>query len=153
MSLAKETIGLAAEYAVASELCRRNCYTQLTLGNRKRTDLLIETEKVLLRIQVKAKQKREWPGCRGIYGADSLLVFVDFEGKDEGVRPDFYILTADDWRTLFEATLVESLRDGKVTIDDCNVPRWDHGFYGVSVFPAEIADCKERWDKITTRCS
>ena len=42
--LEKETLGLAAEFAVASELCRRGIYAQLTLGNRKRTDLLVDVE-------------------------------------------------------------------------------------------------------------
>ena len=32
----KETIGLAGEYAVAFELCRRGFYAQLTLGNHKK---------------------------------------------------------------------------------------------------------------------
>jgi len=47
----KDILGLAAEFAVASELCRRNIYAQLTLGLRKRTDILIETEVAMLRIQ------------------------------------------------------------------------------------------------------
>jgi len=61
MKIPKDTLGLAAEFAVASELCRRNIYAQLTLGLRKRTDILVETERGMLRIQVKGKQGREWP--------------------------------------------------------------------------------------------
>jgi hypothetical protein len=41
MLISRNTLGLAAEFAVASELCRRNVYAQLTLGHQKRTDLLI----------------------------------------------------------------------------------------------------------------
>jgi hypothetical protein len=37
MSNSKELVGLAGEYAVASELCRRGYYSQLTLGNHKKT--------------------------------------------------------------------------------------------------------------------
>jgi len=59
-------LGLAGEYAVASELCRRVVYAQITLGKHKRADLLAETERAMVRIQAKAKQGREWPGCRGI---------------------------------------------------------------------------------------
>ena len=56
--LSKETLGLAAEFAVASELCRRGIYAQLTLGNRKRTDLLVDVEYGrMLRIQVKSEAK------------------------------------------------------------------------------------------------
>jgi hypothetical protein len=35
MGIAKDTLGLAGEFAAASELCRRGIYAQLTLGNRK----------------------------------------------------------------------------------------------------------------------
>jgi len=40
MTISKECIGLAAEFAVASELCKRGIYAQLTFGNKKRTDRL-----------------------------------------------------------------------------------------------------------------
>jgi hypothetical protein len=36
----KSVLGVAGEFAVTSELCRRNIYAQLTLGNQKRIDLL-----------------------------------------------------------------------------------------------------------------
>jgi len=35
MKIDRHTLGLSAEFAVASELCRRNIYAQLTLGLRK----------------------------------------------------------------------------------------------------------------------
>lgn len=41
MKMSKELVGLSGEYAVASELCRRGVYAQLTLGHHKRTDLLV----------------------------------------------------------------------------------------------------------------
>lgn len=64
--LAAEYLGLAGEHAVASEPCSRGIYAQLTLGKHKRAHLLAETETGMVRIQVKAKREREWPGCRGI---------------------------------------------------------------------------------------
>ena len=33
MTISRECIGLAAEFAVASELCKRGIYAQLTFGN------------------------------------------------------------------------------------------------------------------------
>ena len=55
-------VGLAAEFAVASELCRREISAQLTFGHLKRTDLLIFSEGgSVLRIEVKGKQAREGP--------------------------------------------------------------------------------------------
>jgi len=35
--LSKENIGLVGEYLVAAELCKRDIYAQLTLGNHKKT--------------------------------------------------------------------------------------------------------------------
>jgi hypothetical protein len=70
MAIAKENLGLAAEFAVASELCRRNMYAQLTMGTHKRTDILIEGKSRMLSIQVKGKQvdsqnKPIWTGGTG----------------------------------------------------------------------------------------
>jgi hypothetical protein len=44
----KESLGLAAEFAVASELCRRWLFAQLTLGNKKRTDLLVHDGRLVV---------------------------------------------------------------------------------------------------------
>jgi len=149
MKIAKDILGLAAEFAVASELCRRNIYAQLTLGLRKRTDILVETERGMLRIQVKGKQGREWPGCKGIYGKDIVLIFVDFENKKENERPDFYILTVKDWEALLEKELIST---GKVERNDVtinkNMPIWKDGYQGMGITPQMIKEYKERWDKI-----
>jgi hypothetical protein len=150
MEKSKDILGLAAEFAVASELCRRSIYAQLTLGLRKRTDILVETESGMLRIQVKGKQGREWPGCKGIYGNDIVLVFVDFENKKENERPDFYILTVEDWKKLLEKELKTTgkVERGEVTIDEKNMPTWKDGYQGMGIKPEGIKEHKERWDKI-----
>jgi predicted AAA+ superfamily ATPase len=90
--LSRELLGLAGEYAVASELCRRGLYAQLTMGNHKQTDILVETGTVMMRIQVKAKQSTEWPAISGLYRAEDFLILVDFTGKSLIERPDFYVL-------------------------------------------------------------
>lgn len=92
MRIAKEALSLAGEFAVASDSCRRGIYAQLTLGNRKRADLLVDSDKRMIRVQVKAKQGREWPGVRGIYGKGIVLILVDYQNKTHTQRPDFYIL-------------------------------------------------------------
>jgi hypothetical protein len=77
MKLKKENLSMAGEYAVASEICRRNFYAQVTLGRLKRTDILVynqETGKEL-RVEVKTKQGREWPGIKGINDNQTLLIF------------------------------------------------------------------------------
>jgi hypothetical protein len=148
--LSKETLGLAGEYAVASELCKRGIYAQLTLGNRKRTDLLVETEDSMLRVQVKSKQKREWPGMKGITGRDIVLILVDFEKKALESRPDFYVLTSDDWAQVVDARCIQPghVKNGEVTISDCNVPTWSDGYVGVGIKASDVQEHKEKWDKI-----
>lgn len=148
MKLEKDKLGLAAEFAVASELCRRNIYAQLTLGLRKRTDILIETEQGMLRIQVKSKQGREWPGCKGISGEGIILVFVDYENKNDNDRPDFYILTVQDWEDVLERELILTgkVKRNEVRIEK-NIPIWTDGYAGMSVLPSMIKQYKEKWDK------
>lgn len=119
----KEMVGLAAEFAVASKLCRRDIYAQLTLGHLKRTDLLILSEEdELLRIEVKGKQGRDWPNCKDIYGHNVMLVLVDFAGKSEPERPDFYILTVEDWRELVKGEIEKArAKDVRIELDERNV--------------------------------
>jgi hypothetical protein len=150
----RECLSLAAEYSVASELCRRGLYAQLTLGTHKRTDILLETETGFLSIQVKAKLGNEWPNCKGIFGEDSLLVLVDFAGKSEDQRPDFYILSSNDWRD----TATKRIRDRgwDAVLDDHNVPvfpkqllKSGRPYKGIGVSPDMVAPYREYWDKIT----
>src|SRR5258708_39851365 len=109
-TLSKELLGLAGEYAVASELCRRGVYAQLTLGNHKQTDILVETEDHMLRVSVKAKQGNEWPSIAGLSRSDDFLILVDFTGKSDDMgRPDFYILDLVDWKQLIQEALQRNL--------------------------------------------
>jgi len=153
----REMVSLAAEFAVASELCRRDIYAQLTLGHRKRTDLLIFSEEdLLLRIEVKGKQGRDWPNCKGIYGNNVVLVLVDFAGKGETERPDFYILTVEDWVALVKGDVEKARAKGvRVEIDERNVPIWaeqvnaqGQPYKGMGVRPELIQHHKGKWEEI-----
>lgn len=164
-SLSKETLGLAAEFAVASELCRRGIYAQLTLGNRKRTDLLVDSEDgQMLHVQVKAKQKREWPALKGISDPSFVLVLVDYEKKQLFERPDFYVLTSADWAkvaTLARNTLIKT---GKVASADISLDEnfvattrakrargkpEPKDYVGIGVKQEQVTKYKECWEKIT----
>jgi hypothetical protein len=159
VKISRSTLGLAAEYAVASELCRRNIYAQLTLGHQKRTDLLIFGEgNRLLRIEVKGKQSRDWPNCKGIYGENVFLVFVDFAGKDESERPDFYVLTVQDWIDFVRgeiARITAKRPEKRIELDKHNVPIFTtevnasgKPYRGMGVRPDQIQQHKEQWSKI-----
>lgn len=119
-----EAIGLAGEYAVASELCRRGLYAQLTLGNHKKTDLLVEAGERLFRVSVKAKTGSQWPKVKGIWAPGDLIVFVDFRGKVEDERPDFYVLGVNQWKTVVKS-IANSPRGDKSKINKENTLYWE----------------------------
>jgi hypothetical protein len=147
--LPKELLGLSGEYAVASELCKRGIYAQLTLGHHKRTDILVETEYRMLRIQVKAKQGREWPAIGGIHREDDILVLVDFQKKEDNESPDFYILNLEDWKQLlFEEK--ERFKDVKIDPNQLTITYLD-GWKGLNIKPTQVNTCKDRWDKIKSK--
>jgi hypothetical protein len=145
VGLSKELLGLAGEYAVASELCRRGIYAQLTLGNHKRTDLLVETQERLARIQVKAKQGGEWPAVSGIHTPGDFLVLVDFSDSDGG-PPEFFVLDQECWKELVRKDM--DRHPGAEVDDELNI-RYADGWKGLNIRKAAVAANKDRWDKIT----
>ncbi len=160
MAIDRSLLGVAGEFAVAAELCRRSIYAQLTFGYQKRMDLLMVSETgTLSRVEVKAKQGREWPNCQGISAQDSLIVFVDFAGKEDTERPDFYVLTAREWHAVATAARDRYLakhpeRRAEVTeggvlvlLDEVNAAGIP--YRGVGVRPEHIPGHREAWDKFT----
>ena len=129
--LDKYSLGLAGEYAVASELCRRGMNANITLGNLKRTDLLAFTDEGnVARIEVKSKQGREWASVKGIPKGNNFIVFVDYYNKTDMERPDFYVLTPSDWRKCILRKNRERMKKGlsPVEVTATNSP----------LFPKEI---------------
>lgn len=157
MRIDKDVLGVAAEFAVASELGRRNIYAQPTFGHRKRTDLLIFGRNGrVLRLEVKGKQDKQWPRCMGIPDANTMLVLVDFQGKKESDRPDFYVLSVTDWRRFVNREIKRRRLDGSVVLNNENCPTWPDNNgrrgSGINVEVEYVRTYKERWDKITNRC-
>jgi len=151
----KELVGLAGEYAVASELCRLGFYCQLTLGNRKKTDLLVDSGSNLFRVSVKSKQKQSWPSVKGIWQSGDLLVFVDYKDKSIGVRPEFYVLDVSLWKKVIKKKIKE-LEDPRVCIDGENTLYWpgEEGgknvWTGCSVSVSDVVEYRENWSVITS---
>ena len=155
----KSVLGVAGEFAVAAELCRRNIYAQPTFGHQKRMDLLaFGPGGRMLRLEVKAKQGQEWPNCHGISGLDTFLVFVDFAGRLAAERPDFYILFSSEWRDTAMAAInrykakhperrAVITDEGLVRLPD-EVNAQGHEYVVCGVRPEHIAGHKEAWQKI-----
>ena len=146
----KEAIGLAGEYAVASELCKRGFYAQLTLGNHKKTDLLVETENQLFRVSVKSKTGYAWPRVTGISKKGDIIVFVDFNQKTDSHRPDFYVLNVQNWIALIKKLQKSKSGNGKID-KDTNTLYWEpcdgyeKGWKGCSIKLSDVLEYKECW--------
>lgn len=145
----KATIGLAGEYAVAAELCRRGFNAQLTLGNHKKTDLLVDGLQGLARVSVKAKTGYAWPSVKGIWQTNDFLIFVDFHNKEVEDRPDFYVLEVADWKKVVKA--LQKKKGGGAKIDTENTLYWEpwksapKGRKGCSVNVSDVQSYKDNW--------
>ena len=156
----RDMLSNAGEFAVASELGRRNIYAQPTFGHLKKTDLLIvgETGKPY-KIEVKSQQTGQWPNCRGIPDKNSILVLVDYAGKTDAERPDFYILTFDDWLVLVQNAIQHEKQKHphwKAELDSDNCPVWKNQlnkdgkpYMGCGIKVSQVVQHKEAWEKIT----
>lgn len=158
----KSLLGVTGEYYVAAELGKRNIYAQLTLGNQKRTDLLIFSENAdkLLKVEVKCKQADSWPNCKGINSKNAFIIFVDFQRLAPDERPTFYILDNEDWTLLVRKmerfyrkkhpnrrTKIE--KNVLILLDEVNKNGQPYRGCGVKVM--DIGNFKEAWNKITDR--
>lgn len=161
MKIPKALLSLAGEFAVASELCRRKIYAQPTFGNQKKTDLLSFYGDKMSRFEVKSKQGSDHPYVKGIHGKNVYLIFVDFQDKKDK-RPDFYILTSEDWLELVKRLISERIASGKIAkgdviIDKDNCPIYvkelskstGKPFKGIGIKTEYLEPYKERWDKVT----
>jgi len=141
----KALLGLAGEYAVASEICRRGCHAQITFGRWKNTDVLavnLANGKAVL-IEVKTKQGDEWPSVKGVKGSNRVQILVDYKGKSLFERPDFYILDEGFWRNYIEKIKGE-LKEVIETVDRI-VLVWPDEYRGVALKPGDIKEYKEQW--------
>lgn len=64
----------------------------------------------MITIEVKSKQKAEFPFCKGIKGDNTFLVFVDFRNKEPTTQPDFYVLNEKNWIDLINDRIQENKR-------------------------------------------
>jgi hypothetical protein len=114
----------------------------------KKIDLLVDKGSKYLKIQVKSKQGNVWPGCKGV-SDDDILVLVDYHKKNQLERPDYYILTAQDWLNLIHSNFSKQLETGELKITDGNIPLWvKHNYRGHSLPKRQVEEYKEKWEKI-----
>jgi len=107
----KIVLGLAGEYAVASEICRRGFFAQITYGRWKNIDVIAVNPakgKTVL-IEVKSKQGAEWPSIMVLEGQIDFRFWWIMKElyKDTKKRPDFYILDESFWNEYVDRIIGE----------------------------------------------
>jgi len=104
----------AAQFAVASELCKRDCQVSLTLGNHPSADLMaISPKGVPFTVDVKGLYKKNFWAVRAkAKQANLFYIFAFVPDPDEGQNADpdkarnrFFILTQDWVNKEIEADL------------------------------------------------
>lgn len=159
-------LNLAGEFAVASELNRRQCLASVTYGAAKSADVFALSQDFtrVVRIEVKATDKKKWPiGRRAIDPAAPRLgvfwVFVQFppplseavnSNEKRGVHaPRFFVLTAHElyqvWREEVAPYYAAYLAKHNRQFDETT------GVPNVSL--ATVTPFESKWEKILTAVS
>jgi hypothetical protein len=159
----KVFLNLAGEFAVASELNRRQCLASVTYGAAKSADVFALSPDFarVIRVEVKATDKKKWPiGRRGSDPAAPrqgvYWVFVQFppplsgaikSNEERGVHaPRFFILTAHEvyqvWREEVAPYHAAYLAKHNREFDETT------GVPNISL--AAVAPFESRWEKIIT---
>lgn len=148
--------GMAGEYAVASEICRRGYLAQITYGNQKKMDILVISDKessFFVTVEVKSTaDKGSWPWIRGIPDDKShILVFVNFSAQDLNKRPDFYILNGKDWHSIIEPLQGEKYEE---LDSDGYTPLWHEQknpeklHKGIEIKKGLVEEYQDDWQKL-----
>ena len=86
------------------------------------------------------------------------MVFVDYQNRELSERPDFFVLTDKDWRTVLERRVNDYKAknpEQRITITKENVSIFedqiDHNnrpYKGIDIRAKDLTKYKESWDKI-----
>jgi hypothetical protein len=94
----------AAQFAVASELCKRDCQVALTLGNHPAADLMaISPKGVPFTVDVKGLYKRNFWAVRPKEPKPNLFYILALVPNPDEGQNRFFILTQDQANKAIEA--------------------------------------------------
>jgi hypothetical protein len=135
----KYFLGLAGEYAVCSELAKRNIQANLTLGNNKSIDIiLVDENNTDTTIEVKTSNKNRF-----------VTGFFQKYKTQETPHPDFWILVTIDktFHTRFFILSHEEL--AKIQMVRNKITSWAENKGGVdNVLVEHVIDFENSWDKL-----
>jgi len=135
----KYFLGLAGEYAVCSELAKRNIQANLTLGNKKSIDIiLVDENNTATTIEVKTTNKNRF-----------VTGFFQKYKTQETPHPDFWILVTIDktFNTRFFILSHEEL--AKIQMIRNKITSWAENKGGVdNVLVEHVIDFENSWNKL-----
>lgn len=145
----KYAVGMAGEHFVAAELIRRGVAASVTMGNSKRTDVVVmnaEGTRVAI-VEVKSSPRREWV-VGNMVPAPSKQSWVFVHIPPDGTSPRYFVLTAKD--------LYEILSPGDSAYSAQYQKKNGRPFTGKGVVKLKIADAEvseNKWEKILAQVS
>jgi len=135
----KYFLGLAGEYAVCSELAKRNIQANLTLGNNKSIDIiLVDENNTATTIEVKTTNKNRF-----------VTGFFQKYKTQETPHPDFWILVTIDktFHTRFFILSHEEL--AKIQMARNKMTNWVENKGGVdNVLVEHVVGFENSWDSL-----
>lgn len=160
----REARGRAGEFRVVSELCRRNMFAALTMGNVPNVDVLCSSSdaNAAICIQVKTFRAHEKTCIVGKnaekdYGPNFMWILAGLrdEEHDSCGESSFYIIPSDVMATnvkkMHKKWAATEGKNGNVHDKKCSIRNVRFGSVGKNdKFMFDVSGYKDRWDLIET---
>lgn len=157
----REARGCAGEFRVASELCRRNMFAALTMGNIPNVDVLCSSSNAnaAICIQVKTFRAHEKTCIVGEnaeidYGENFMWILAGLRDEEhDSCEESFYIIPSDVMATnvtkLHKKWAATRGVKGNVHDKKCRIRNVRFGSVGKNdKFMFDVSSYKDRWDLI-----
>lgn len=119
----------AGQFYVAAELTRRGYSVTLTLGNARRTDLVvISPNGTMFKVEVKALSNKNFWIISPPPDADDHFYVLVYLPKDEAAPPQFFVMTCRETQQLRKAYEAKTKARGSKYSDDFAGFNWRDPF-------------------------
>jgi len=135
----KYRLGMAGEYGVCSELCKRGFDASITLGNAKAVDIVVfMQDSTYRRIEVKTSRNK-----RFVTG-----FFQKYYDIDQSPHPDFWILVLIDEDNKSHYYILTHEEMGNVQMKRNEMDAWERIVGCDNVLLKDIEQFENNWEKI-----
>lgn len=134
----KFRLGMAGEFAVASELLKRGVDVNLTLGNAKAVDLFVYTSfDEVKRVEVKTSKSKRF-----------VTNFFQKYPSPSSPHPDFWVIVFIDNENVSHFYILTHQEMADVQMKRNNTTKWEYVNGVDNVTLKEIAKFKDQWSKL-----